>query len=127
MRVAIDAMGGDRAPDKIVKRALSAAASLKDIRIFLVGNKESIDAIIRREVSSKPSNIDIVEASQVVAMDEKPAEAMRKKPDSSVKKAAGLMAKGEADAFISAGYTAAAVAATTLGFGLLDGVLRPGK
>ena len=126
MRVAIDAMGGDKAPGEIVKGAIRAAESFKDVMIFLVGDKSSIGAIIGKDLRSSPSNVKIIEASQVVSMDEKPAEAMRKKPQSSVKIAADLMAKGEADAFISAGNTGAAIAATTFQCGLLEGVKRPG-
>ena len=126
MRVAIDAMGGDNAPSEIVKGAVKAANSLENVTIFLVGDRKRIEGIILEEVASIPSNITIIEATQVVGMDEKPAEALRKKPDSSVKKAADLMAKSEADAFISAGNTGAAVAATLLQCGLLEGVKRPG-
>jgi len=126
MRVAVDAMGGDNAPGEIVKGAIKAAELLKDVGVFLVGDKARIEAIISKELPSRPSNIEIVQASQVVSMDEKPAEAMRKKPQSSVKVAADLMARGEADAFISAGNTGAAIAATTFQCGLLEGVKRPG-
>jgi len=126
MRVAIDAMGGDRAPEEIVKGAVRAANSLEDVLIFLVGDKKRIEKIICEEESPRPANIEALEASQVVEMDEKPARAIIKKRNSSVVKAADLVARNEADAFISAGNTGAAVAAAIIRCGLLEGVKRAG-
>ena len=126
MRVAIDAMGGDKAPEEIVRGAVKAANSLKDISIFLVGDKERIERIIREEEPSRPANVEAVGATQIVEMDEKPTQAIRKKRDSSMVKAANLVAQNEADAFISAGNTGAAVAATIIRCGLLEGVERAG-
>ncbi len=124
MRVALDAMGGDLAPGEIVKGAVAATRAFPDVEIILVGKEEAI----RSELTSQPSSerIRIVNASQVVGMDERATEALRKKRDSSIRKAVELVVNGEAEAVVSAGNTGAVVAAGTFLMGLLPGVKRPG-
>mgnify|MGYP003586739601 CR=1 FL=1 len=125
MRIAVDAMGGDFAPREIVAGALEAARTLKGIdHICLVGDESAI----RRELSGRgevPGSIEVRHASQVVAMDETPAVAIRRKKDSSISRAADLVKAGEADAVFSAGSTGAAVAAAQLKWRTLEGVDRP--
>jgi glycerol-3-phosphate acyltransferase PlsX len=122
MRIAIDAMGGDHAPDEIVRGALEVAPEVPDATLLLVGQKEKLE---RRDL---PPNVKIIHASEVVAMDEDPARALRGKPDSSLRVSLGLIKRREADAMVSAGNTGAVVGGATVpvfGLGNLEGVKRP--
>jgi phosphate acyltransferase len=125
MRIAIDAMGGDHAPREIVRGAAEAAAELSGLdRILLVGD----EAAVKRELDlgpAAPGKIEICHAAEVVAMDEAPAQAVRRKKDSSISRAVELVKQGEADAVLSAGNTGAFVVAATLKLRTLDGVERP--
>lgn len=125
MRIAVDAMGGDYAPKQIVRGAVQAAQTLPGVaRLFLVGD----EAAIRRELAqcaNVPSSVDVRHASEVVAMHEFPAQAVRRKKDSSINRAMDLVKNGEADAFLSAGNTGAVVVAATLKLRTLPGVERP--
>ncbi len=125
MRIALDAMGGDSAPDVEVEGALKAAPELNGHELILVGD----EARIRRAAArfrGIPSGVAVRHASQVVTMDDPPVEAMRHKPDSSIARCIELMANGEADAVVSAGNTGAVVALATFRLGLLEGARRPG-
>jgi len=125
IRIAVDAFGGDFAPLEPVKGACEAAGCYPDIRVLLVGCSEKIkkefDAI-----GDIPSNVELVEATEVVGMHEGPVKALRNKKDSSIVVGTRLLKEGNADAFLSAGNTGAVVAASTLNLGLISGVLRPG-
>jgi glycerol-3-phosphate acyltransferase PlsX len=123
MRIAVDAMGGDFAPREIVAGAVEAGHSLKGVsRILLVGREEAI----RSELGgSVPAFIEIVPASEVVGMDEAPAQAIRRKKDSSISRAADLVRDGRADALVSAGNTGAVMVAATMKLRTLDAVERP--
>jgi glycerol-3-phosphate acyltransferase PlsX len=112
VRVAVDAMGGDRAPDEIVAGALEARTS--EIEPVLVG-----------PAGLDPHGLELVEAATVVAMDEKPHEAVREKRDSSLFVACRLVGEGRADAVVSAGNTGAMLAAGLLEMRRLRGVMRP--
>ena len=103
MRIALDAMGGDFAPREIVRGALLAAEDYPDHNILLVGDRAAIEPEMSEAGGGEPSNISVVHASQLVAMNEKPVEAVRSKPDSSILRAIHLLAQGEADAVIGAG------------------------
>ena len=87
MRIALDAMGGDFAPRETVLGALQAAEARPDHEIALVGDAAAIEAQFKAAGQSIPSNILIVHASQAVAMDEKPVEAIKKKRDNSIVRA----------------------------------------
>jgi glycerol-3-phosphate acyltransferase PlsX len=113
IRVAVDAMGGDRAPDEIVAGAVAARSG--DVQPILVGPK-GLDT----------QGLDLVEASSVVAMDDKPRDAVREKRDSSLFVACKLVGEGRADAVVSAGNTGAMLAAGLVEIRRLPGVLRPG-
>ena len=120
MKIAVDVMGGDYAPRKIIEGINLAHEELgKLLEIRLVGNKEMIK---RFPISDKFS---IVDTSQVVSPGEPPLEAFRKKKNSSLAKAVELQMSGEADVTISAGNTGAAVAFSILSLGRLKGVDRP--
>ncbi|MHC4712255.1 MAG: phosphate acyltransferase PlsX [Planctomycetota bacterium] len=123
MRIAVDAMGGDRAPEQVVKGALEAAARFDDVEIFLAGVPEKIGPLLPKEASSR---IRTVACSEVVAMHEPPVEAIRRKRDSSLRRVFELAASKEADAVVSAGNTGATVAAASLLIKPLEGCRRPG-
>jgi glycerol-3-phosphate acyltransferase PlsX len=112
VRVAVDALGGDRAPEEIVAGA--AAAQSASITPVLVG-PPGLDT----------HGLELVESSQTIEMDEKPTEAVRAKPDSSLVVACRLVGEGRADAVVSAGNTGAMLAAGLLEIRRLKGVLRP--
>jgi glycerol-3-phosphate acyltransferase PlsX len=121
MRIAIDAMGGDRAPEEVVKGALAAAHAL-NIHVLLVGDEAAIGAYLP---SSLPPNVTVHHASQVVEMGEAPT-TVRKKKDSSIAVATRLHKEGAADAVLSAGNTGAAAAAALFILERIAGVDRPG-
>lgn len=123
MRIAVDAMGGDFAPEEIVKGALRAVGFYPDITVILVGQKDKITACLP-ETGITPQ-IEIYEASEVVGMDEHPASAIKKKKDSSIVVATRLVKEGEAEALVSAGNTGAQMAAALLGLGRIKGINRP--
>jgi glycerol-3-phosphate acyltransferase PlsX len=112
VRVAVDAMGGDRGPDEVVAGALVAAA-------------DGILPILYGAATLDTRGLEHVVTQQVIAMDEKPGEAVRAKPDSSLVAACRAIAEGRADAALSAGNTGAMLAAGLLEIRRLPGVLRP--
>lgn len=125
MRIAVDAMGGDFAPTEIVAGAVQAAQALSGIdKIYLVGDEQAVGAELSRH-AKVPALIEVVHASEVVAMDELPALAVRQKKDSSINRTIDLVKRGDADAVVSAGNTGAAVVAATLKLRMLEGVARP--
>ena len=111
-RVAVDAMGGDRAPDEVVAGALEAAK--QGVTPILVG-PEGLDT----------GGLELIEATETIAMDEKPADAVRGKPDSSLVVACRAAGDGRADAVVSAGNTGAMLAAGLVHMRRLPGVIRP--
>ena len=119
MRIAVDAMGGDHAPTEIVKGAGQAADEL-GIDISLVG----IPSLVQPLLDSHP-RLQIVPCTQVIAMDEHPAQAVRNKPDSSISVCARLCKEGRADGWTSAGNSGAVMAAALLIQGRIRGVERP--
>ncbi|MFO7694948.1 MAG: phosphate acyltransferase PlsX [Vicinamibacterales bacterium] len=124
MRVAVDAMGGDHGPSVIVEGAV-AAARQADVGVTLVGDRGRLDAELERHPDASSLEILVVHAADAVGMGERPAEALRRKPQSSIRVAAALVAEGAADALFSAGNTGATVVAAYTGFGLLRGAERP--
>ncbi|MGC9258843.1 MAG: phosphate acyltransferase PlsX [Phycisphaerae bacterium] len=126
MRIALDAMGGDYAPDKIIQGAIEALPILESgDELILVGPED----ILREKLAavlSTHSNVRIERASQVIGMHESPVEAVRQKRHSSIVRMVKLAADGGADAMISAGNTGALVAAGVLMLKALPGVERPG-
>lgn len=126
MKIAIDAMGGDNAPQAVVSGVVQAAReNPSGPNLILVGD----EAIIKKELSRLNSlnlpNISIVHASENIEMDETPVLALRRKKDSSILKCVSLVKEGAASAFFSAGNTGAAVAATKIKWRSLPGVERP--
>ena len=125
MRIALDAMGGDFAPDPNIIGAFEAVERLPHIQVLLVGDRTALETGIAR-IGSLPSSIRIVESEGVVGMEEKPTVALREKPNCSIIRCWQLMAGGEADAVVSAGHTGAVVAAGLRTRLFLKGVKRPG-
>src|SRR5438309_1790851 len=122
--IAVDAMGGDFAPRPVVDGALAAARHF-DLGVALVGPRANLDVELGRHDDVDPERIRIVEATDVVAMEDSPAAALRRKPNASIKVAAEIVARGEASALFSAGHTGATVMAAYAAFGMLPGVDRP--
>jgi phosphate acyltransferase len=121
--IALDAMGGDHAPRPEVEGAVAAAREL-GVRILLVG----IAADLKKELAKHPHRglpIEIVPASEIIAMDEAPSVAFRKKKDSSAHVATKLVRSGQADGLVSAGNTGAVMAVSRFGLGTLSSVDRP--
>jgi len=125
IRVALDAMGGDRAPQTEIAGALEALDTLPDgFLIQLVGRSDAIEAELARHARTDRSRLEVHEAADVIGMGEKPLAAVRRKPNSSLVVGIGLQKAGKSDAFISAGNTGASLAAATMMLGLHQGVER---
>ena len=126
IRVALDAMGSDNAPQVEIEGAAQALRELPPtFRVQLVGRTADIDAGLTQAGVTDRSRLEIVEAPEVVGMGEKPLQAIRGKPNSSIAVGLGLQKKKASDAFISAGNTGAVMAASTLLLRLHPGVERP--
>ena len=122
MIVAVDASGGDYAPNEIIKGAIMAAEEY-DIDIVLVGKKSLIHLTAAKYM--RKNGISVVDASQVIEADEHPMKALMSKPDSSIVVGINLLKTGKADAFVSAGNTGALFGAALLNLGKIEGVERP--
>lgn len=126
MRIAIDAMGGDKAPGAIIEGALEAVKLLdSDDQIALVGAEDIIKDQLRT-LGANADNLRIIHAPDIIEMDEAPIEAIRRKRKSSIAVMAKMASEGQTDAVISAGNTGAAVAACQMRMRNLPGVNRPG-
>jgi len=122
MNVAVDAMGGDHAPERVVQGALDAATEL-GIRITLVGHEKKI----AKALNGRPTGgrISLHHCEDVVGMEESPLKALRKKKDASILVAFNLVKGGHADAVVSAGNSGATLAAAVMTLGRIKGVDRP--
>ena len=125
IRIAVDAMGGDTAPQAEIAGALQALKSLPEgFIIQLVGRTDVIESELAKYADADRSRLEIHEAAEVIGMAEKPLAAVRSKRKSSIVIGLGLQKAGNSDAFVSAGNTGALLAASTLLLGLHDGVER---
>jgi glycerol-3-phosphate acyltransferase PlsX len=124
MKIVVDAMGGDFAPQNIVAGAIDAVKEYK-VSVTLVGQKDPIEAELKKYQFPKEL-IEVVHAPDVVAMDDAATVVMRQKKQSSINIGIGLLKKEGYGAFLSAGNTGACVAASTFGLGMIPGVDRPG-
>jgi glycerol-3-phosphate acyltransferase PlsX len=126
--IAVDAMGGDHAPAVEVAGAIAAARDLR-VRVLLVGREELIKAELVRQGCANPRaqrlHIQIVNATEVITMDEPVAQAVRRKRDASIRVAARLVRDGKAHGLVSAGNTGAVMATAKLILGTLSSVDRP--
>lgn len=122
MRIAVDAMGGDHAPDEIVRGALLYRAEGGAAELILVGREE----VLRPALGTTPrAGISVVDARDVVEMHEHPSSALRRRADTSIGVATALVKRGEAAAVVSAGNTGATMAAALLTLGRIKGIDRP--
>jgi glycerol-3-phosphate acyltransferase PlsX len=122
--IAVDAMGGDFAPQHVVAGALAAARDF-DLGVALVGPAAVLEAEIARHGGVDMSRVRIVEAPDVIQMDEPPSAALRRKAGASIRVAVETVARGETAGVFSAGHTGATVMAAHAAFGMLPGVDRP--
>src|SRR5512135_1225262 len=122
--IAVDAMGADRAPKPEVEGAILAARHF-DVQVILVGPEEQVRAELRHHPSAPAGLVRIAHASEVIGMQEKAAQAVRAKRDSSMRVGLRLVRDGKADGFITAGNTGAAMATAKMVLGALPGVDRP--
>src|SRR4030088_129490 len=122
--IALDAMGSDRAPKPEVEGAIQAARQY-GTRVLLVGPENTLRAELARHRAASRLPIEIVQASQVIEMEEKAAQAVRTKRDSSMRVGLRLVREGRASGFVTAGNTGAAMAAAKMVLGALPGVDRP--
>ncbi len=122
VKIVVDAMGGDNAPQDIVAGVMMALGGL-GVEILLVGQT----AAIREEMegTTEIHGLTVIEAPDVIAMDDPPTEAVRNKPDASINVGLRLVRAGQADAFVTAGNTGAAMAAALLTLGRVKGISRP--
>jgi glycerol-3-phosphate acyltransferase PlsX len=126
IRIAVDAMGGDRAPEVVIEGTVEAVEKAGNrYEVVLVGDKTRIEHEMGRYRSVAGLPISVVHASQAIEMAESPAMALRKKPDSSIAVAVRLQKEGKADAMVSAGNTGAVMAAAMFLLKPIPGVLRP--
>jgi glycerol-3-phosphate acyltransferase PlsX len=128
-RIALDVMGGDHAPDSILRGAIAACSKDAKVRVdaerlLLVGDETTIRS--KLSALNTPPGFAIRHASQVIGMGESPATGLRAKPDSSIASMTAALKQQQAGAAVSMGNTGAVVAAATLGLGTLPGVKRPG-
>jgi len=120
MRILVDAMGGDRAPEEIVKGANEAAKDF-GLDVILIGNKDKIKPYVKNSGSS----LEIIHAEEVITNDEQPVTAIRKKKESSIVKGLKLLKEGKVHAMVSAGSTGALMAGGLFIVGRINGIDRP--
>ncbi len=127
MRIALDAMGGDFAPERPVEAAIEALKHYPQItKIYLVGIGDQIESELSRLRVTDRDRIEIHHCTQVIGMSDGAVEGVRRKKDSSISRSVELVKDGKAEAVISAGHTGAMVAATTIKLRCLPGIERPG-
>lgn len=124
VRIAVDAMGGDNAPEEIVKGAVEAINKKSQIKVFLIGKEDAVKEELKKYTYNK-EQLAIVQATEVIATEEPPVMAIRKKKDSSLVKAMNMVKNGEADALVSAGSTGAILVGGQVIVGRIKGVERP--
>ena len=123
MKIVLDGMGGDNAPGAIVKGAVEAAKLIKH-DIYIVGRKEDIEAELKKS-KFKGKNIKIVDAREVITMDDSPVKAIRRKTESSMVVGLTMVKDGQGDIFISGGNTGALVVGARMILGRIEGIDRP--
>lgn len=123
-KIAVDAMGGDNAPDAMVEGALLALKEIEGIHIILIGDETKINELLGQESYDK-ERLEIVHAEEVISNNESPVLAIRRKKKSSLVIALNLVKEKKADALVSAGATGAVLAGGTLVVGRIKGIERP--
>lgn len=123
MNIMIDGMGGDHAPEEIVKGAVQAAKEISGT-VSIIGQEDRLNECLQA-LNWNGDNIEVVNATEVISNNESPAMAVRKKKDSSISKGMRMLKEGEVDAFISGGSTGALLSAGLLILGRIRGIKRP--
>src|SRR5512141_2688466 len=123
-RIALDVMGGDNAPDEILKGALLAVQSYP-VDILLVGKQEVISQKLSDLGMTSHSRLEVVDAREVVEMDDPALTPIRRKRNSSIRVCANLVKEGRADVMVSAGHTGASMSSAYMVLGTIEGVRRP--
>lgn len=122
MKIALDVMGGDHAPQEIIKGALEAVEAFPYLeKVFLVGQ----EAKIKEYIKDPQPKLEIINATEIIEMNDHPSNAYRRKKDASITVATKMVKKGEADAVVSAGSTGGQMVAALFGLGRIKGVERP--
>src|SRR6516225_4249096 len=124
MRIALDAMGGDHAPGPVVAGAVQAVTGEPELTVVLVGDQAQVEPLL--PPSAQRQRLELFHCTQVVGMEEKPVEALRRKPDSSIKRCWELLATHKVEGIVSAGNTGAMVAGGHFLKRFLRNVMRPG-
>lgn len=124
VKVVVDAMGGDNAPEEIVKGAVEAVNQREDIFVYLAGRKAEVEQQLQRYTFPK-ERIEVVHAEEVIETAEPPVMAIRKKKDSSLVVGMNMVKRGEADAFVSSGSSGAVLVGGQLIVGRIRGIERP--
>ena len=122
--VAVDAMGGDNAPSEIVRGAVTAVNSRKDIKVLLLGRQDAVNAELKK-YTYPPEQIEVIHTSEVIETAEPPVMAIRKKKDSSIVVGMNMVKRQEADAFVSAGSSGAVLVGGQVIVGRIRGIERP--
>jgi phosphate acyltransferase len=125
VRIALDAMGTDDAPASEIAGALQTLRDREDLSIVLVGDEQAIREGLDREATAPLDRLDIIHAPDRIEPGDSPAQAVRRRPDSSIVTGVRLQKEGDADAFVSAGSTGAVMAASLILLRPLPGVARP--
>jgi phosphate acyltransferase len=125
MRIALDAMGSDKAPSVEVEGAIRSLRALEGVEILLVGDRDTVEAELERHPDAPRDRIRVIHAEERIEMGEAPAQAIRRKRKSSIVIGLTLQKQGEADAFVSAGSTGAVMAGSLVILRPLPGVDRP--
>ena len=124
--LAVDAMGGDHGPAEVVAGVqLALRSESTPTRILLVGDQPTLERLLRDEGLANDARVQIVHASEVIGMDEKPIAALKHKKDSSMVRAIELVKEGRAQAVLSLGNTGALMAGGTLRLRPMEGIDRP--
>lgn len=124
MKIAIDGMGGDNAPEAVVQGCIEALDAYKDIHIYITGSEDRLRELFNKS-NYDANRVTFVNATEVIGTNEHPVMALRKKKDSSISKALNLVKDKTCDAVISAGSTGAFLAGCTLVIGRIKGIERP--
>ncbi len=124
VKVVVDAMGGDNAPEQVVKGAVEALKESDKVFVYLVGREDAVNEELAKYTYDK-DRVEVVNATEVIEMAEAPVNAIRTKKDSSIVKGMTMVRNGEADAFVSAGSTGAVLVGGQVLIGRIKGVERP--
>ena len=123
-RIAVDAMGGDFAPEEIVAGAIQASAEL-GVDVLLIGDEQRINPLVKRHSGHDSEHVQVVHAEDVITMKEEPLVGIRRKPKASINVAMNLVKQKKAEAVVSAGHSGAAMASALLRLGRIKGIERP--